>query len=153
MNRQHVHLSRETTTASAVGSRHGPAVVLSVDAVRMHADGFQFFCSENNVWLTDHVPHDYISGLPVDTVVLAASAADGERAVGQKQKNVSLLQDGSAECSFSEKEAKLSAQVRACCVGALACDYVFVSACKRTRARASRALQQFMLMQETTATN
>ena len=78
MSRQHVHLSSDRATATAVGSRHGPAVVLGVDAARMHADGFQFFCSENGVWLTDHVPQQYLSGFPrVDTA--AADANDNPR--------------------------------------------------------------------------
>ena len=39
-------------------------VVLKIDAERMHADGLVFFCSENGVWLTDHVPQQYIGGFP-----------------------------------------------------------------------------------------
>jgi putative RNA 2'-phosphotransferase len=35
--------------------------VLAVDAERMHADGFEFFVTENHVWLTDHVPPQYLS--------------------------------------------------------------------------------------------
>jgi putative RNA 2'-phosphotransferase len=64
MSRQHVHLSADTCTATNVGKRHGEVVVLSIDAARMHADGLAFFQSENGVWLTDHVPPEYISGLP-----------------------------------------------------------------------------------------
>jgi putative RNA 2'-phosphotransferase len=64
MSRQHVHMSTDTATATKVGSRHGEVKVLQIDAARMHADGFQFFCSENGVWLTDHVPQQYISGFP-----------------------------------------------------------------------------------------
>jgi putative RNA 2'-phosphotransferase len=60
----HVHLSADTCTATNVGKRHGEVVVLSIDAARMHADGLAFFQSENGVWLTDHVPPEYISGLP-----------------------------------------------------------------------------------------
>jgi putative RNA 2'-phosphotransferase len=64
MSRQHVHMSTDTATATKVGSRHGEVVVLQIDAASMHADGFQFFCSENGVWLTDRVPQQYISGFP-----------------------------------------------------------------------------------------
>jgi putative RNA 2'-phosphotransferase len=64
MARQHVHMSADTDTATKVGSRHGEVVVLKIDAERMHADGLAFFCSENGVWLTDHVPQQYISGFP-----------------------------------------------------------------------------------------
>jgi putative RNA 2'-phosphotransferase len=64
MGRQHVHMSAETETATKVGSRHGQVVVLTIDAARMHADGLLFFCSENGVWLTEHVPQQYIAGFP-----------------------------------------------------------------------------------------
>ena len=64
MSRQHVHMSADTATATQVGSRHGKVVVLTIDASRMHADGLLFFRSENGVWLTDHVPQQYISGFP-----------------------------------------------------------------------------------------
>jgi putative RNA 2'-phosphotransferase len=64
MKRQHVHMSQDAATATQVGSRHGRVVVLKIDAARMHADGVIFYCSENGVWLTDHVPQQYISGFP-----------------------------------------------------------------------------------------
>lgn len=58
--RQHVHLSADKVTALRVGSRHGTAIVLSVDAKRMHADGFPFYLSANGVWLVGHVPPQYL---------------------------------------------------------------------------------------------
>lgn len=58
--RQHVHLSAEEATATNVGQRHGKAVVLVVRAAAMQAQGFEFFISENGVWLTDHVPAEFI---------------------------------------------------------------------------------------------
>jgi putative RNA 2'-phosphotransferase len=62
--RQHVHLSPDAETARRVGMRRGTAIVLRVDAARMHAEGLVFFCSENGVWLTDAVPPGYIERLP-----------------------------------------------------------------------------------------
>ena len=59
-NRQYVHLSIHTDTAQAVGSRHGKPVILAIDAGSMHRDGFSFYLSENKVWLTLHVPPQYI---------------------------------------------------------------------------------------------
>ena len=59
--RHHVHLSRDMETAIQVGARHGKPLVFRVDALKMHADGFQFFCSENNVWLVEEVPPRYLS--------------------------------------------------------------------------------------------
>jgi putative RNA 2'-phosphotransferase len=64
MRRHHVHLSPDTQTAFRVGSRHGKAVVLEVAAFEMHQQGFVFYRSENNVWLTDAVPPAFLSVLP-----------------------------------------------------------------------------------------
>lgn len=59
-SRHHVHLSAELATATAVGSRHGKVQVLTVCAGKMYEDGIAFYCSENGVWLTDHVAVQYI---------------------------------------------------------------------------------------------
>lgn len=61
--RQHVHLSAEIHTAQKVGTRHGKPVILEVASGRMFEDGYQFFLSANNVWLTDHVPTTYLQEL------------------------------------------------------------------------------------------
>jgi putative RNA 2'-phosphotransferase len=59
--RHYVHLSESVETASRVGERYGKLHLLAVDCARMSAAGFEFFRSENNVWLTKHVPAEYIS--------------------------------------------------------------------------------------------
>ncbi len=58
--RQHVHLSGDYETAFAVGQRHGKPYVFKVLADKMFRDGFGFYFSDNGVWLTDHVPGDYL---------------------------------------------------------------------------------------------
>lgn len=60
MNRHDVHLSKDMETAMKVGERRGKPVVLVIDSTRMAANGFTFRLSENGVWLTDHVPPQYI---------------------------------------------------------------------------------------------
>jgi putative RNA 2'-phosphotransferase len=60
MKRHHVHLSADTETALRVGSRHGKAVILSVNAKAMSEAGFVFYRSDNGVWLTDAVPNGYL---------------------------------------------------------------------------------------------
>ena len=35
--------------------------ILQIDAQQMHADGFVFHRSDNNVWLTEQVPSKYLS--------------------------------------------------------------------------------------------
>jgi putative RNA 2'-phosphotransferase len=59
--RQHVHLSADEATAQRVGQRHGKAVILEVDALRMHAKGFKFYLADNGVWLTDHVAPEFLT--------------------------------------------------------------------------------------------
>lgn len=62
MNRLHVHLSKDLETAQIVGRRKGKdLIILEVDAKAMYADGYQFYLSNNGVWLTDHVPPKYIN--------------------------------------------------------------------------------------------
>ena len=59
--RHHVHLSSDRETAVAVGRRHGKPVVLRIAADDMRAQGFEFFLSENGVWLTEKVPPVFLS--------------------------------------------------------------------------------------------
>lgn len=61
MNRTHVHLSAQRSTAIAVGTRHGEVVVLDVDAAAMVEAGHRFFQAANGVWLTDTVPPAFLS--------------------------------------------------------------------------------------------
>jgi putative RNA 2'-phosphotransferase len=60
-HRHHVHLSTNKETMIQVARRHGKPVLLAVDAARMQLDGHVFFVTGNNVWLTDHVPPEYLS--------------------------------------------------------------------------------------------
>jgi putative RNA 2'-phosphotransferase len=59
MSRQYVHLSNDIETAIKVASRRGKPIILKINAPKMFADGFQFYRSENGVWLTDFVPVEY----------------------------------------------------------------------------------------------
>lgn len=58
--RHHVHLSADAATAAKVGARHGEPHVIEVKSGRMHADGYEFYRSDNGVWLTEHVPAKYL---------------------------------------------------------------------------------------------
>ncbi|PAM95991.1 RNA 2'-phosphotransferase [Flavobacterium sp. IR1] len=60
MSRQHVHLSKDKETAIKVGSRRGAPQILTIRSGEMFKDGFKFYLSDNNVWLTDEVPAKYI---------------------------------------------------------------------------------------------
>jgi putative RNA 2'-phosphotransferase len=59
-SRQHVHLSSDIETALKVGQRHGKPFVFKVLAEQMYNDNFQFFISDNGVWLIDNVPTKYL---------------------------------------------------------------------------------------------
>lgn len=58
--RHHVHLHADQALASSVGQRRGAPVVLTIEAKRMSEAGYEFFVSPNDVWLTDHVPPEFI---------------------------------------------------------------------------------------------
>jgi len=59
-SRQQVHLSADLETAMKVGQRHGNPFVFKVLAEQMFNDKFEFFISDNGVWLTDNVPTKYL---------------------------------------------------------------------------------------------
>lgn len=59
--RHYVHLSEDIQTATAVGQRYGKLVVLKLEALRMHQQGFKFYQAENGVWLTDQVPPEFLT--------------------------------------------------------------------------------------------
>jgi len=60
-SRQHIHLSLDVETAKKVGSRRGVPIILTIDAQKMYSEGYEFYCSANGVWLTEHVPAKYIN--------------------------------------------------------------------------------------------
>lgn len=76
--RRFVHLSNDEKSAREVGLRHGrvatDVIVLTIEAARMAKAGLIFYHSSSGVWLTAHVPVDYIiqpadwpsSGSPID---------------------------------------------------------------------------------------
>lgn len=64
MNRLHVHLTDNEKIAHSVGKRYSKykePIILEIDSAAMYTDGFIFYKSENDVWLTDNVPLKYIN--------------------------------------------------------------------------------------------
>ena len=59
-SRLYVHLSKDIPTAITVGQRHGKPAVFTIRAGEMASMGYQFFLSENGVWLTKYVPAEYL---------------------------------------------------------------------------------------------
>jgi len=74
MARHDVHLSKDAQTASKVGQRRGKPIILLIDSAQMAADGFIFRLSDNGVWLTDHVPPQYIRVLDERYAQMAPAA-------------------------------------------------------------------------------
>jgi len=67
--RHHVHLSPDRRTAVQVGTRRGEPVILKINAGKMDTAGFEFYRSENGVWLTDAVPPEFIEIAPAATTL------------------------------------------------------------------------------------
>ena len=60
MKRHHVHLHSDADTAETVGARRGKPILLRIRSEQMASEGFEFFVTANQVWLTDHVPPRFI---------------------------------------------------------------------------------------------
>ena len=63
MARHHVHLSADVDTAKIVGARRGKSIIFQVNAMKMSEDGYEFYCSDNGVWLVNEVPPQYLQEL------------------------------------------------------------------------------------------
>ena len=62
MDRKTVHLSVDIPTAKQVGARHGGrATVLLVDAAQASHDGITFYRGNDQTWLADRIPSQYLS--------------------------------------------------------------------------------------------
>ncbi|WP_439698689.1 RNA 2'-phosphotransferase [Mucilaginibacter sp. AW1-7] len=60
MQRQFVHLSTESEVAISVGKRHGKPLLIEIDAAALAADGWVFYRTSENVWLTADIPVKYL---------------------------------------------------------------------------------------------
>ena len=59
--RNYVHLFSDEDTALEVGVRHGKPIVLIVKTGKMVRDGFTFFKTDDDTWLTEKVPKEYVN--------------------------------------------------------------------------------------------
>ena len=58
--RDHVFLTESTSVAKKKGARHGCSVTLPINAIKMYKEGYLFYHAKLDIWLTDHVPSEYI---------------------------------------------------------------------------------------------
>lgn len=64
MSRQYVHLSTDEVTARLVGVRHAAnPVILSIRAGEAHESGVAFYLGNDDVWLADFIPPEFIEPL------------------------------------------------------------------------------------------
>ena len=68
MTRQYVHLSPSCRLAVSVGERHGTPAIIHIDCKRMTEDGIDFFLSDDNVWLVEHVDPKYFIQTEIENV-------------------------------------------------------------------------------------
>lgn len=62
MNRQYVHLTDEFALAELTGKRRDPRpAIIRIDAQRAHAAGLEFYRADQGVFLTRHVPAEFLS--------------------------------------------------------------------------------------------
>lgn len=58
--RHAVHLSSSLNTATDRSHKYVLPMVIAVNALEMHKDGYKFYWTKNNVWLTETVPPKYL---------------------------------------------------------------------------------------------
>ncbi len=62
MSRQYVHLSTDSQTARLVARRRTAApVILEVQALAAHRAGIAFYLGNEDVWLAEHIPPQFIT--------------------------------------------------------------------------------------------
>jgi putative RNA 2'-phosphotransferase len=62
MNRQYVHLSADEKTARLVGLRRSSRpVILHIDALEASRQGIQFYLGNEDIWMADTIPPQFIS--------------------------------------------------------------------------------------------
>ncbi len=62
--RQYVHLSETMAMAKEVGARHGKPFIIEVDTKKLIKEGWKFYKTEQNVWLTSEIPPQYLDVEP-----------------------------------------------------------------------------------------
>jgi putative RNA 2'-phosphotransferase len=60
MKRQYVHLTTDERLAIRIGSRHGAARTIRIDAARAHAEGILFYRANDTFWLADEIAPRYL---------------------------------------------------------------------------------------------
>lgn len=59
-SRHAVHMTASVNMVSDRSQKYKNPLVLIINALEMHKEGYKFYCTKNNVWLTDTVPPKYL---------------------------------------------------------------------------------------------
>ncbi|WP_405377393.1 RNA 2'-phosphotransferase [Nonlabens sp. Asnod3-A02] len=62
--RQYVHLSEDIEMANEVGKRHGKPFLIEINTTKLIENGWEFFKTQQNVWLTKDIPSKYLEFNP-----------------------------------------------------------------------------------------
>ncbi|PCS03381.1 hypothetical protein RU86_GL001815 [Lactococcus piscium] len=67
MSRQYVHLSEDIGTANLIGKRkEKKPIILVIDTVSAREKGIKFYLGNENVWLADGIPSEFIEVLKIN---------------------------------------------------------------------------------------
>ena len=59
--RQYLHLSDSISIAKEIGGRHGKPFVIEIETKQLLEEGWKFYKTEQNIWLTSDIPAKYLS--------------------------------------------------------------------------------------------
>lgn len=63
-DRKYVHLSENVDLAREVGQRHGLPFVIEISTKKLIDNGWKFYKTEQNIWLTSNIPAEYLEFQP-----------------------------------------------------------------------------------------
>jgi len=70
MKRTHVHMNSDYFKSYITGGRSSKkSIVFQIDSEKMQNDGFEFLHTENDVWLAEYIPPEYLKSLPIETYI------------------------------------------------------------------------------------
>ncbi len=67
--RQYVHLSETIDMAKEIGARHGTPFIIEIETKKLVDNGWDFYKTEQDVWLTSEIPVKYLSFMPWDFTI------------------------------------------------------------------------------------
>lgn len=66
--RHHVHMSENIPLMLEVARRRGEPRLIEINAKRMAEDGHKFYLTENDVWLSENIPSQFLSPVDLETL-------------------------------------------------------------------------------------